>query len=92
MNAVRRRAGAPALAAFNGDGLQDILNERGRELYWEGQRRTDLIRFNKYVTGYNWPFKGGVPAGRDVEPFRVLFPIPTSDLVANTNLKQNPGY
>ena len=92
VNAVRRRAGAPALAAFNGDGLQDILNERGRELYWEGQRRTDLIRFNKYVTGYNWPFKGGVPAGRDVEPFRVLFPIPTSDLVANTNLKQNPGY
>lgn len=92
VNDVRRRAGIAPLATFNGDGLQDVLDERGRELYWEGQRRTDLIRFNKYVSGYNWPFKGGVAAGRDVESFRVLFPLPTSDIVANPNLKQNTGY
>lgn len=92
VNDVRRRAGIAPLASFNGDGLQDVLDERGRELYWEGQRRTDLIRFGKYVSGYNWPFKGGVAAGRDVEAFRVLFPLPTSDIVANPNLKQNTGY
>ena len=97
VNAIRLRAGAPALAAFNGDGLQDILDERGRELYWEGHRRTDLIRFDKYVSGYNWAFKGNrgpsdITTGRDVEAFRVLFPIPTSDLVANPTLKQNTGY
>jgi hypothetical protein len=97
VNDVRVRAGATPLASFTGDGLQNILDERGRELYWEGSRRTDLIRFGKYVSGYNWPFKGNrgasdITTGRDVEPFRVLFPIPTTDLVANPNIKQNTGY
>ncbi|MBG8554905.1 RagB/SusD family nutrient uptake outer membrane protein [Hymenobacter guriensis] len=90
VNAVRTRANAEALASVD---LDDILDERGRELYWEGHRRTDLIRFGKYTTAsYVWPFKGGVKEGRGVEDFRVLFPIPTTDLVANPNLKQNTGY
>jgi hypothetical protein len=91
VNAVRARSGSPALASVQ---LQDILDERGRELYWEGHRRTDLIRFGKYTTGYNWAFKGGVPAGKDVEATRALFPIPNTDIVANPNLAghQNPGY
>jgi hypothetical protein len=91
---VRTRAGAPALAAFSGAPLDDVLAERARELFWEGHRRTDLIRFGKYATGYNWPFKGGVRAGRDVEATRVLFPLPNTDIVANSNLQghQNPGY
>ena len=73
--------------------LDFIIDERGRELYWEGHRRTDLIRFNQFVTGnYLWPFKGGVKDGRAVESFRRLYPIPSSDLTANTNLTQNPGY
>jgi hypothetical protein len=94
VNAVRTRAGAPALAAFSGAPLDDVLAERARELFWEGHRRTDLIRFGKYATGYNWPFKGGVRAGRDVEATRVLFPLPNTDIVANSNLQghQNPGY
>ncbi len=70
-----------------------ILDERGRELYWEGYRRTDLIRFNRFTEGtYVWPFKGGVAAGRGVESFRNLYPIPAADLSVNQNLKQNPGY
>jgi hypothetical protein len=89
VNAVRARSGATALASVT---LDDILNERGRELYWEGHRRTDLIRFGKYTTGYNWSFKGGVPAGRDIESYRTLFPIPNTDRVVNPNLPQNPGY
>jgi hypothetical protein len=62
-------------------------------LYWEGQRRTDLIRFKKFTgSAYLWPWKGGVKDGRSVPDHLVLFPIPASDLVANPNLVQNSGY
>lgn len=89
VNAVRTRAGAPALASVQ---LSDILDERGRELFWEGHRRTDLVRFGMYTTGYNWALKGGVQTGKDVEATRSIFPIPNTDRVANPNLPQNPGY
>lgn len=72
--------------------LNFILNERGRELYWEAHRRTDLIRFNQFTENGVWAFKGGVPQGTTTQPFRNLFPIPASDLGVNTNLTQNPGY
>ncbi len=73
--------------------LDFIINERARELYWEGQRRTDLIRFNNFTTGnYLWPFKGGAKNGTAVEDFRQLFPLPSNIILINTNLKQNPGY
>lgn len=69
------------------------LNERGRELYWEGFRRTDLIRYGKFTSGtYLWPFKGGTKAGTALPDYRNLFPIPSADLIANTNLTQNTGY
>ena len=72
---------------------QFILDERGRELFWEGVRRTDLIRFRQFVEGtYLWPWKGGVANGTTVAPYRELFPLPTSDLTVNPNLKQNAGY
>jgi hypothetical protein len=70
-----------------------VLDERGRELYWEGHRRTDLIRYNRFVEGtYLWPWKGGVANGRGVESYRILYPIPSADVTANPNLKQNTGY
>lgn len=70
-----------------------ILNERSRELYWEGTRRTDLIRYGRFTTAaYLWPWKGGVAAGTSVPDTRNLFPIPSSDLSVNPNLVQNPGY
>jgi starch-binding outer membrane protein, SusD/RagB family len=73
--------------------LQFILDERGRELYWEGHRRTDLIRYNLLTSGtYVWPWKGGVASGTAVDSKYNLFAIPASNLVANTNLTQNPGY
>ena len=73
--------------------LQFLLDERGRELYWEGFRRTDLIRHNKFVeSSYLWPWKGGLAGGTSVSATRKLFPIPSRDINANTNLKQNPGY
>ncbi len=73
--------------------LPFILDERVRELYWEGTRRIDLVRFGQFTDGdYHWPWKGAVMEGRATESFRDIFPIPASDLAANPNLKQNTGY
>ncbi|MEE9348766.1 MAG: RagB/SusD family nutrient uptake outer membrane protein [Flavobacteriaceae bacterium] len=73
--------------------LDFILDERARELHWEGHRRTDLIRFGKFTGGsYLWPWKGGVSEGVAVDEHYNLYPIPSSDMNSNTNLTQNPGY
>jgi len=73
--------------------LDDILTERAKEFYWEGYRRTDLIRFGKFTGGsYLWPFKGGIQAGTALADTKSIFPIPTTDIIANPNLTQNPGY
>nr|WP_321487573.1 RagB/SusD family nutrient uptake outer membrane protein [uncultured Draconibacterium sp.] len=69
--------------------LDFILAERGRELYWECHRRTDLRRFGKLSgASYIWPWKGAVAAGTSVDAKYDLFPIPNSDINANPNLKQ----
>ena len=88
-NAVRARAG---LAPVSNLSLDEILDERARELYQECWRRNDLIRFGKFTSGYTWQWKGETKDGRDVDSYRVLFPIPDSDRLANSNLQQNPGY
>jgi hypothetical protein len=73
--------------------LDFVLGERARELWWEGHRRTDLIRYGLFTTGdYVWSWKGGGQAGSAVEDFRNLYPLPASELLANPNLVQNPGY
>lgn len=73
--------------------LEFVLDERSRELYWEGQRRTDLVRYNLFTTNdYLWPFKGDVQNGVSVQDYRRLFPIPNDLLSINTNLTQNEGY
>lgn len=74
--------------------LDEVLDERSRELYFEGMRRTDLIRYGYFGgnSGYTWQWKGGVQAGGKFDAFRNIFPLPTTELGANINLKQNPGY
>ncbi len=70
-----------------------ILDERGRELLWEAQRRTDLVRFGLFSGGgYIWQWKGGVQAGRATPAHLDLYPLPASELTTNPNLTQNPGY
>jgi len=88
-NQVRERAGLNPVFSLD---LNEILDERARELYQECWRRSDLIRFGKFTSGYNWQWKGETQDGRDVDGHRALFPIPDSDRLANSNLKQNPGY
>jgi hypothetical protein len=73
--------------------LDFILDERGRELLWEGHRRTDLVRYGLFTGGdYIWAWKGGSAAGQSTQAFRDLYPLPASELIANPNLVQNTGY
>lgn len=95
INLIRTRAYGNASGNISSGqlNLQFILDERGRELYWEGHRRTDLIRYGILTNGaYLWPWKGGVSSGTAVDSKYNLFPIPASNLVANPNLTQNTGY
>ncbi len=95
VNALRQRAYGSASGNITAGQLtlDFILDERARELYWEGTRRTDLIRYAKFTgSAYLWPWKGKVAAGAPTESFRDLYPIPSNDLGANPTLKQNPGY
>ena len=93
INLLRERAYGNSNNNMSSISLDDILDERSRELAWEGSRRTDLIRFGKFTSGdYVWPFKGGDVSGIGTSSHLKLYPIPTSDLILNPNLTQNPGY
>lgn len=96
MNNLRKRAYSDKTLASVSESdftLNFILDERARELFYEAQRRTDLIRFNKYTSGdYLWPWKGGVAEGRAVGDFYQVFPLPSDDIGSNENLVQNEGY
>jgi starch-binding outer membrane protein, SusD/RagB family len=90
INGLRTARGAASLASLplvnktNVDDPNTLLAERGRELYWESVRRTDLLRFG--VFNVIWQYKP-----TDDSHYNV-FPIPTQALASNPNLKQNPGY
>jgi len=90
LNQVRARAGLSALSSYD---ARTLMEERGRELYHECWRRSDLIRLGFFVgTDYLWDWKGGDQNGTSTDSYRTLFPIPSSDLNANANLSQNEGY
>ncbi|MGI9550716.1 MAG: RagB/SusD family nutrient uptake outer membrane protein, partial [Aurantibacter sp.] len=82
VNMIRQRAGMPDLTSLT---LDELLDERAREVAFEGYRRQDLIRFGKFQDA--WEFK---PAGSS--DHTNLFPISETQLNANSNLQQNPGY
>lgn len=86
VNLVRARAGVTPVTTLN---LDELLAERGRELAWEGWRRSDLIRFGKF-TNVGGRFSSKFM--RNPAPHTILFPIPQQRLDANPGLKQNPGY
>jgi len=95
VNAIRERAYGNTSGNITAAQLTTdfILDERARELFWEGYRRTDLIRYGRFSQStYLWPWKGGVPGGASTAITYNLFPIPSADVSANSNLTQNPGY
>ena len=81
VNTLRTARGASSLASLD---EATMLAERGRELYWEGIRRTDQVRFGTFTS--TWHDKD------NTEDHRVLFPIPQQALDSNPNLSQNTGY
>ncbi len=82
VNDIRSKRGATNLASIT---LTSLLAERSRELYLEGWRRNDMIRFGIF----NKPVQ---ERAQESDPTRVIFPIPSIALSSNPNLKQNPGY
>ncbi len=81
VNSIRAARQTSDLAVVD---LDEILDERARELYWEGWRRNDQIRFSTYLDAH---FEK--PASSETY---LLFPIPPAALSTNPNLTQNPGY
>lgn len=95
INNLRQRAyGNTSGNIASGDlTLPFLIDERAKELHWEAVRRTDLIRFGQFTEGtYLWAWKGNTLNGQAVGGHRKLYPIPSADLVANPNLRQNDGY
>ncbi|RYE21303.1 MAG: RagB/SusD family nutrient uptake outer membrane protein [Sphingobacteriaceae bacterium] len=90
VNALRSARGAAPLTSMvlanpaNAEDPRTLLAERGRELYWENMRRTDLIRFGMFLKP--WQYKTVNDAKN------LVFPVPNQALAANPNLKQNTGY
>ncbi|MBQ8500767.1 MAG: starch-binding outer membrane lipoprotein SusD [Bacteroides sp.] len=92
INKLRKRANA-TLATEDDITLDYILDERSRELYYEGHRRTDLVRYDYFTTNkYLWDWKGGVAEGTSVSSIYNVYPIPDSDINSNDNMEQNEGY
>ena len=92
IDALRKRAHATVRASYT---LNDVLDERARELYCEGQRRTDLIRFNQFggsQATYKWELKGGSSNGTTFDKYLNVYPIPSSEILSNKNLTQIDGY
>jgi hypothetical protein len=81
VTAVRTARGLGPLTPLD---MNSLIDERGRELYWEGWRRQDLVRFGKFLQPTQ--LRG------QSDPSRLLFPIPNQQLAVNPNLAQNPGY
>jgi hypothetical protein len=86
VNRLRARANAPAATGIT---LEQLLDERARELSWEGWRRNDLIRYGLFEKEYPLP-NDNLSMNKDVT--RRLYPVPISEIRLNNKLVQNPGY
>lgn len=82
VNTLRANRGATALGSLTED---NMLDERGREMYFETWRRQDLVRFGKFLQPVQ-------ERSETSDPKYLLFPIPNGQLAANPNLTANPGY
>lgn len=94
MDAIRKRAHAVVNSSYT---LDDVLDERAREFYFEGIRRPDLIRYNRFGgidVIYGWEGKGGNSSanGAAFEKYKNVYPIPSVEMMANSNLTQIEGY
>ena len=91
VNVLRQRANAAPISSLT---LDYLLDERGREFYAEGHRRSDLIRFGKFGgnTGYQWELKSGHHSGSNFPAYMNLYPIPAKFMGGMYQGVQNEGY
>ncbi len=91
INKIRARANAEQKGSYD---LEDVFDEWAREFWFEGRRRTDLVRFNRFggQSEYRWEFMSNQPNGGSFSSNFNVFGLPSTDLDTNTNLKQNEGY
>ncbi|MDE6392410.1 MAG: RagB/SusD family nutrient uptake outer membrane protein [Muribaculaceae bacterium] len=91
VNYIRQRAYGDTDHNWTSLSMQDLRDERCRELYQENVRRTDLIRWNQWCTGYTWEWKGGVASGTNLPEYTKCYPIP-SRVITSSNFQQIKGY
>ncbi len=91
VNNVRQRAYGANYVPWSSVNMQELRDERCRELYHENVRRTDLIRWNQWCTGYTWEWKGGVANGTNLPEYTKCYPIP-SRVMSSSNFEQTTGY
>ena len=91
VNNVRQRAYGDNYTPWTSLSMSELQDERCRELYQENTRRTDLIRWNKWCTGYTWEWKGGLSSGTNLPEYTKSYPIPTR-VMTSSSLKQMTGY
>ena len=87
-NLIRERAGLQPVADVN---LVQLRDERCRELYTEATRRSDLIRYGQWISGYTWSWKNNVASGADFASNFNVYPLPSSTCARN-GYTQNPNY
>ena len=89
INRIRTRAKVPQLLLSDFSSKEKlrsaILDERAWEFAFEGKRRQDEIRHGVMISR-------AIARKKNAQPHHVLFPIPQSEIDANKELKQNPGY
>lgn len=88
VNLIRERAGMEPYTSIN---LPELRDERQRELYTECVRRSDLIRYGQWISGYTWNWKYNVANGTDYPAYFNVYPLPTT-VVERNGYTQNPGY
>ncbi|MDE6382607.1 MAG: RagB/SusD family nutrient uptake outer membrane protein [Muribaculaceae bacterium] len=91
VNNIRQRAYGDNYTPWTSLSMSELQDERCRELYQENTRRTDLIRWNKWCTGYTWEWKGGLSSGTNLPEYTKSYPIPTR-VMTSSSLQQMTGY
>lgn len=91
VNNVRQRAYGDKYTPWTDLNMESLRDERARELYTENVRRTDLIRWGLWTTGYTWEWKGGIQSGTNLPEYTKSYPIPSRVITAST-LQQCTGY
>jgi hypothetical protein len=94
VSSIRARVGLSPKTGAMADAVNQIIaDERRMELAFEGYRWFDLLRTGKAIEVMNAQIGGsGNNLNYNVQPFRLIMPVPQNQIDLNPLLDQNPGY